>query len=207
MQRKIARVGFHGGPGLGKSTAAAYSFSKLKKCGVEVELVTEYIKSWTFIDREPERFDQFFVFANQLHAEDIILRNESSMVVTDSPLFTNLAYAFMSNSPCSKQMKEVVREFELQYPSLIISLDRDHRRYSERNRYHTLAQAKEIDKRMDAHLEMAKNEGLVTYVETVGATNWETIDSILIHYLLEEDRGAEPGPNYVCQDPSEKRHA
>ena len=37
-------VNFFGPPGSGKSTAAAYVFSKLKMAGVNAEIVTEYAK-------------------------------------------------------------------------------------------------------------------------------------------------------------------
>lgn len=42
--RKPIVVSLYAGPGAGKSTLAAYTFSKLKMLGVNCELVTEFAK-------------------------------------------------------------------------------------------------------------------------------------------------------------------
>ena len=40
-------INLFGGPGTGKSTGAAYIFAKLKMCGVNCELITEFAKDMT----------------------------------------------------------------------------------------------------------------------------------------------------------------
>lgn len=41
-------VNLYGGPGVGKSTGAAYVFARLKEAGVVAELVTEFAKDLTW---------------------------------------------------------------------------------------------------------------------------------------------------------------
>ena len=62
MDQKIRRICFYGAPGSGKSTVASYIFAELKMLNYNVEFVSEYVKRWTFIKREPQPFDQVFLF-------------------------------------------------------------------------------------------------------------------------------------------------
>ena len=87
-------VNLYAGPGAGKSTGAAYIFSKLKILGVNAELVTEYAKDlvWEANGMHPRLGHQEFVFARQKHRCDI-LEGKVDVVVTDSPLSLPLFYA------------------------------------------------------------------------------------------------------------------
>lgn len=86
-------INLYGGPGTGKSTAAAALFSLLKTKGVNAELVREYVKDWSWIDRTPQRFDQVHFLGEQFQRESI-LHGKVHTIVTDSPLYIN---AFFSN--------------------------------------------------------------------------------------------------------------
>jgi hypothetical protein len=84
-------VNLFGGPGCGKSTGAAYVFSRLKEAGVNVELVTEFAKDLTW-DKSDALNDQLYVFANQFHRLYRCKRSGVDVVVTDSPLLLSNLY-------------------------------------------------------------------------------------------------------------------
>ena len=48
---KIRRVNLIAGPGVGKDTCAAGLFHQFKKAGYNCELITEYVKKWTYTNR------------------------------------------------------------------------------------------------------------------------------------------------------------
>ena len=60
-------VNLMGGPGCGKSTAAAGIFYELKKLGYECELVTEYAKDKVWDGSYETLKDQIYVFGHQYH--------------------------------------------------------------------------------------------------------------------------------------------
>ena len=60
------RICLYAGPGAGKSTTAAWLFSQLKMQDYDIELVTEYVKQWTYTKRLPVGFEQMLILANQL---------------------------------------------------------------------------------------------------------------------------------------------
>lgn len=142
---KRRRINLYSGPGAGKSTTAAIIFAELKKKGISVELVDEYIKFWTYIPRVPKNFDCLYCQAKQVHKEDTILRAGVDLIVSDSPIPLQYFYAKHHKNPCQKQMFEISMEFEEMYPSVNILLKRDDADYKELGRYETLEQAKEID--------------------------------------------------------------
>lgn len=84
-------VNLFGGPGCGKSTGAAYVFSRLKEAGVNVELVTEFAKDLTW-DKSDALNDQLYVFANQFHRLYRCKRSGVDVAVTDSPLLLSNLY-------------------------------------------------------------------------------------------------------------------
>lgn len=87
-------VNLYGAPGAGKSTGAAYVFSKLKLDGVNCEYVPEFAKDKCWEDNKtvfaiPE--NQFFIGANQLYRMTV-LKDKVDVIITDSPLYLNAFY-------------------------------------------------------------------------------------------------------------------
>jgi hypothetical protein len=142
---KVRRICLYSGPGAGKSTIAAWLFAKLKMDGIEVEHVTEYVKGWALIGRQLTSFDQTYILCKQLNREDIVLRNNTSLVVTDSPLFLCVCYGRKYNAPTTKYLGQIVAEFESTYPGLHIFVDRKDAPYSEVGRFQNRKEAIEID--------------------------------------------------------------
>lgn len=92
--KKTLVVNFFGSPGSGKSTSAAYLFSKLKMDGVDVELVTEYAKDKCFEEHkfmfsQPE--NQFYIGAKQFFKVNRVY-GKVDVVITDSPVLLSCFY-------------------------------------------------------------------------------------------------------------------
>lgn len=84
-------VNFYGEPGAGKSTGAAYVFSKLKLAEVNCELVTEVAKDLVWEDRSLALGCQAYVFGSQVLRLER-LRGKVDVVLTDSPIALGAFY-------------------------------------------------------------------------------------------------------------------
>ncbi len=84
-------INIYGGPGAGKSTAAAGLFYEMKKLGYEVELVTEYAKEWAWEERDIKPADQIIITGEQLRRESR-LYGKVDWIITDSPLYIGAMY-------------------------------------------------------------------------------------------------------------------
>ncbi len=147
----IRRINLFAGPCAGKSTQASWLHGLLKKKGYDIEAVQEYVKAWAFIGRNPKSFDQWYIFGKQMHREDIVLRLDeksglpgTDFIITDSPITLSVCYGKKYNAPGWKHLQEMSKDFEAQYPSLNIFLNRGPV-YKQAGRYQTLEQAIEID--------------------------------------------------------------
>ena len=149
MKSGIRRINIWGGPGAGKSTLAAYVFSILKQEGYSVEHITEFIKQWTYIPITPKSYDSVFCFINQIHNEDIVLRGETKMIVSDSPIILQYFYNNYHNCPGQEGVLKIALEYEKIYPSLNIFLNRNDIHYNELGRYEKLEEAKKIDLKIE----------------------------------------------------------
>lgn len=84
-------VNLFGEPGAGKSTGAAYIFAKLKMCGINAELVTEYAKDKVWEENTAALKNQAYIFGEQFFR---ISRCEDKVdvIITDSPLPLSIIY-------------------------------------------------------------------------------------------------------------------
>jgi len=78
-------INLYGASCSGKSTLSAGLFAEMKMRYMSVELVHEYIKSWTYLDRKAGKFDQPFLFGEQSQRE-AILYGKVDYIISDSPL-------------------------------------------------------------------------------------------------------------------------
>jgi len=141
----IRRINLYAGPCAGKSTIAAHVFSHFRAKQVNIELVTEYVKSWAYEERKITSYDQLYLLAKQLRQEDLILRNGVDLIVTDSPILLSACYAQKYGFPSVSALREIAAEFEKTYPSLNIFIERGRTPYNQSGRYETYEQAVEMD--------------------------------------------------------------
>ena len=148
MSKKIRRINLFSGPGGGKSTLSAWLFYNLKMQRKRVEQIQEYIKFWTYIPRSPKSFDGVYIMSKQIHQEDTILRGDTDLIVTDSPLMLQYFFSWHHGSPGQQPMLQLALEMESLYPSLNILLKRKDEFYDKVGRYENIEEAKKIDNKM-----------------------------------------------------------
>ena len=169
----IRRINIHGGPGSGKSTLAAAVYNYFKSRGHSIELVREYVKSWAWQNIKPESFDQLYITAKQLRSEDIVLRSGVEMIVTDSPLVTQLAY---TPPKLFDGLQAIIAEFDKIYPCLDVYIKRGEMPYEEHGRFQNESEAIAIDEKIMTLLAGRPNFTIVTAQDQELA-----IDSILLY--------------------------
>ena len=100
-------VNLYGGPGSGKSTGAAYIFSKLKMAGVNAELVTEFAKEKVWEESKAVFENQAYIFGKQ-YFRISRCADQVDVIVTDSPLLLSVIY---NNDPVlGEEFNTVVRK-------------------------------------------------------------------------------------------------
>lgn len=147
------RICLYAGPGAGKSTTAAWLFSQLKMQDYDIELVTEYVKQWTYTKRLPVGFEQMLILANQLHREDLVIRAGYKHLVTDSPLLVGCFYSILYKVPIYDELISISNKFESDHESLNIFLDREDQEYDTTGRFQTYEEALQVDNDMKTFLQ------------------------------------------------------
>jgi nicotinamide riboside kinase len=140
-------INLYGGPGTGKSTAAAALFAELKLKGINCEYVQEYAKdkAWEFgarYDGVPKVIQaQEYIFARQ-HFRMRRCATEVDIIITDSPLLLGLAY--IDETFPLPSLRPLVREAYDLYDNLDVFLKRI-KPYEPKGRFQTENEAKNLD--------------------------------------------------------------
>lgn len=89
MKTKV--INFFGGPGARKTTVATSVFSLLKLHNIDVELITEVAKDFTWEERFKTLENQYYIWAKQQH-KFWRLKGKVDIIVNDSPLLLSFIY-------------------------------------------------------------------------------------------------------------------
>lgn len=139
----------HGGPGSGKSTSAAYIFSKLKQAGVNAELVREYVKDWAWDGRPIGEFDQLYLLGKQMRRETMLF-GKVDVIVTDSPLYLAAFFAGKFSPPILAKAtlsaaEAVVKHAESIGHKYVHYFIERTKTYNPAGRYQTEVEARDLD--------------------------------------------------------------
>lgn len=108
-------ISLFGAPGAGKSTLAAYTFSKLKMMGINCELVTEFAKDKVWEQNSTALSNQVYIFAKQYYRLDRCA-DKVDVIITDSPLFLS---PFYNRDPdIHEPLKQLVYKISQKYENL-----------------------------------------------------------------------------------------
>lgn len=131
-------INLFAGPGAGKSTGAAYIFSKLKMAGIDAELVTEFAKDKVW-EENPSPFKcQFYITGKQAFRISRVY-GKVDVIVTDSPIILGAQYAD------SEGLKQAcVDEFNKYATNTNFFINRV-KKYNPNGRFQTEEDAKKID--------------------------------------------------------------
>ena len=153
-------VNLFGAPGAGKSTGAAYIFSKLKMHGVNAELVTEFAKDKVWEESKAVFNNQAYIFGKQ-YFKISRCADKVDVVVTDSPLLLSLIY---NNDPTlGEEFNQLVRKVFNNYNSKNYYLSRT-KAYNPVGRFQSEIESDQIGNEIIDLLEREK----ICFVETTG---------------------------------------
>ncbi len=147
-------ISFFGGPGVGKSTAAALVYADLKTRGKSVELVREAAKEYCWEGRKIEAYSQFLLTAEQVHRE-ALLYGKVDYIVTDSPpplgiIYASKYYSYDVKESIRHMVEGMRREAEIGGQVFTdVLLRRLKGKYETAGRWEDEANAKEIDAWLD----------------------------------------------------------
>ena len=152
IMKNTLLVNLYAGPGAGKSTGAAYIFSKLKMAGIDSEYVSEYAKDRVW------QGDQFVLQHCQLYVTGkqclkvARLLGKVDVIVTDSPIAIGAMYTDEKpyQDVCLYEAKKYKNTF-----NIFINRKKD---YNPNGRNQTFEEAKTIDQKILDFLDTNKLE-------------------------------------------------
>lgn len=114
-------VNFFGGPGSGKSTAAAALFASLKERHISCELVTEFAKDLTWENNKLALTVQPYIFGNQYYRM-VRCADKVDVIITDSPLL--LIVAHNTDKRCGQELNNMAAAAFRSFNNLSFFLER-----------------------------------------------------------------------------------
>jgi len=166
-----------GGSGVGKSTTRADIFSAMKKKGLLVEEVTEYVKMWAWLKRKPKWSDQAYLFGKQSQRESV-LYDKVEFIVTDSPVLLSGYYEHYHfkrsiMQPSIMNWLAYAQEQGVEYHNFFLKRNKP---FDELGRFETEEEAKFVDKDLR---EWLSNQNIP--VVDINCSDEERLSEILTH--------------------------
>lgn len=135
-----------GGPGCGKSTAAAGLFSRMKIEGYDVEMVTEFAKDLVYSKDFMTLSDQIMVLAKQ-HHHWFKLNDQVEYTVSDAPFLLSAIYSQEKERFPKGSFDLFVVEMFKAYDTINIFIERPED-FQENGRKHDIEESLVLDKRI-----------------------------------------------------------
>jgi len=165
-------VNFFGGPGAGKTVAAAALFMSLKKNHVDAHLVGEFATECVMEGNVDSLHDQLYIFGNTYHRVQSVYK-QAVVTVIDSPILLSCIY----QEGLPTIFNQLVLEMHERFRNLNVLLERhDGYNHSMVGRVHSLSESVGIDKQIEHMLEQYE----VPFVKE------SAIDGNLTEYLTQQ---------------------
>ena len=133
-------VNLFGAPGAGKSTGAAYIFSKIKMAGVNAELVTEFAKDKVWEESKEVFNNQIYIFGKQSFKISRVM-NKVDVIITDSPII--LSSFYNSDETIQEELNALVMKTFNSYNNMNYFIERV-KPYQEKGRFQTEEESDQI---------------------------------------------------------------
>ena len=137
-------INLFGGPGSGKSTAAAGVFYHLKMLHVNVELVLEFARELTHEKRHTALDNQPYIFGEQLHRMHRLF-GETDAIITDSPLINSLVYLKDNGAPIKNSFESLILDSYRSMDNMNFYIQRGNGPYKKEGRLQDENEALEVD--------------------------------------------------------------
>lgn len=171
------RINLIGGPGVGKSTAAASIYGELAREGFDIALVEENIKIKAYL-QQPYSCDseQTLITMTQMMWEEVPLISGIDHIITGSPVLFGCFYAWHNGNKNWPEMVSMSKKFDAKYPVSNFLLSRGDLKYQEEGRFETEKEAKSIDTQLRGFLKHVYKVEPPTY--NVVADNRSIVEDI-----------------------------
>ena len=169
-------VNLFGAPGAGKSTGAAYIFSKIKMAGVNAELVTEFAKDKVWEESKEVFNNQIYIFGKQSFKISRVM-NKVDVIITDSPII--LSSFYNSDETIQEELDALVMKTFNSYNNMNYFIERV-KPYQEKGRFQTEEESDQIADEVSTLLDEKKVDYEVIAGDTEG---YDYIVKQILHKL------------------------
>lgn len=171
-------LNFFGVPSTGKSTGAAYVFSRLKIAGVNAELITEFAKDkiWEGNTEIFKPDNQCYIFGKQFYKMSRC-RDKVEAIVTDSPLPLSILYN--KSDVLGQSFNDTVMNCFNSFKNISYLLSRD-KPYNPKGRRHTEEESDQLKEPLE---NLLKDNGVVYSKVKGNMESYEMIALTALHIL------------------------
>lgn len=145
-------INFFGGPGSGKSTTAAYVFSKLKIQGFSCQFINQYAKDCVYQHRyQLLQHDQLYILAKQNHKLKMLeIGGKIDFAIVDSPLLLSNIYGNYNKS-IPQSFYQLTLDYFNSYDNVNFFITRGDK-FQNNNRIHDLQESQYLDDQIKNYL-------------------------------------------------------
>lgn len=142
-------INFLGQPGSGKTTLGTQLFTELKIRDIDVEFVSEFVKTWTYTGRKINKFGQYYIFGTETENQSRLF-NKVEYIIADSPVLLTSFYQqyYWNSDTLVKPAKEFYKFAEEAGVKIInIFIDKEFT-YKSKGRFQTEEESEDVKKQL-----------------------------------------------------------